>query len=141
VPIALALLSANQVKVGWDLRRTFREGAPLRAEVVEYQRMDRKDVTFGFVSLRVALPGGGLIEKNRMPIPYSLLHRLEGQDELDVLVLPGATQEVVIRSVANAQWKMAVIQSSMAMVAAVLAFLGVYFWNRQQRVPVGAATM
>jgi hypothetical protein len=65
-----------------------------------------------------------------MTLPYSLLHRVEGKDSLAVQVLRGASQEVIIQIVGNAQWKMAVIQSSMALIAGLMALAGVWAWSR-----------
>ncbi len=130
VPISLLLLAVHQLKVGFDLRNTLVEGELLSAEVTGYDRVDRKDITHGHVSLAIPMKDGSMLEKSEMPLPYSLLHRVEGKERLDVYVLPGSAQEVVIQLVANAQWKMAVIQSSMALVAALIALLGVVAWQR-----------
>lgn len=133
VPVALVLLSANQLKVGLDLRQTYATGEALVARVTEYERVDRADITHGYVSLEVAIPDGSVLRKDRMPLPYSLLHRVEGADSLEVFVNRGAPQELIIASVANAQWKMAVIQSAIALGAALMAFVGVLAWNRYLR--------
>lgn len=130
VPAALIFLSINQFKVGLDLRSTYADGEEAIARVLEYERVDRADVTYGYVSLEVPLSDGSVITRNEMPLPYSLLHRLEGKDSLAVFVRPGAAQEIVIGLVANAQWKMAIIQSVIAFFAAVMAFVAVGAWNR-----------
>lgn len=130
IPVSLFLLSGHQLKVGFDLRNTLLQGELRSAEVTAYDRVDRKDVTYGYVSLSIPLGDGSLLEKTEMTLPYSLLHRVEGKEQLDVYVLPGSAQEVVIEMVANAQWKMAVIQSSMAIVAALMALVGVLAWQR-----------
>lgn len=130
VPAVLVFLSINQFKVGLDLRKTIAEGEEAVARVLDYERVDRADVTYGYVSLEVSLADGTTITRNEMPLPYSLLHRLEGEDSLAVYVKPGAAQEIVIGMVANAQWKMAIIQSVIAFFAAVMAFVAVGAWNR-----------
>lgn len=133
VPLVLLLLAVNQLKVGLDLRHTFLEGERAMAEVTAFDRVDRADVTYGYVSLRIPLDDGSTLIRDEMPLPYSLLHRVEGKDSLAVHVLEGTDQEVVVEIVGNAQWKMAVIQSSMALVAAIMAFVGVWAWSRMLR--------
>lgn len=129
VPVGLFLLALNQLKVGLDLRHTFLDGEPAMAEVTAFDRVDRADVTYGYVSLRIPLEDGSTLIRDEMPLPYSLLHRVEGNDSLAVQILRGTSQEVIIQIVGNAQWKMAVIQSSMALVAALMAFAGVWAWG------------
>jgi hypothetical protein len=130
VPAFLLLLALNQLKVGLDLRHTFLDGEPAIAEVTAFDRVDRADVTYGYVSLRIPLKDGTTLTREEMPLPYSLLHRVEGKDSLAVQVLRGASQEVIIQIVGNAQWKMAVIQSSMALIAGLMALAGVWAWSR-----------
>ena len=132
-PVVLLLLGLNQLKVGRDLRTTALEGVPATAEVTDFMRVDRADVTYGHVGLRVHLPDGSIITKEKMPLPYSLLHRVESEDELAVHVLRNASQDVVIDIVSNAQWKMALIQGIIALVAAVMATVGVVAWSSYLR--------
>lgn len=140
VPVALVLLAANQLKVGFDLRQTLMEGESAAAAVTAFDRVDRADVTFGYVSLRIPMADGSVLIRDEMPLPYSLLHRIEGRDSLDVLVLRGAAQEVIIELVAAAQWRLALIQSAMAFVAALMAMAGLLAWGRHLRLRGDAAT-
>jgi hypothetical protein len=76
---------------------------------------------------------GTILTKEKMPMPYSLLHRVEGEDQVAVHVLRNASQDVVIDLVSNAQWKLALIQGIMAMVAAVMASTGIVVWSNYLR--------
>lgn len=133
IPVSLVLLAANQLKVGFDLRQTLVEGESAVAAVTAFDRVDRADITYGYVSLRISMEDGSVLTRDEMPLPYSLLHRIEGLDSLDVLVLRGAAQEVIIELVAAAQWRLALIQSAMAFVAAMMAMAGLLAWGRHLR--------
>ena len=130
IPLVLGFLVFNQLKVGLDLRHTLVDGERAVATVTDFEKVDRKDVTYGYVSLNIPMSDGSTITREEMPLPYSLLHRVEDKQELGVRVLPGAAQEIVIEIVANAQWKMALIQSAIALIALVMSIVGVYAWNR-----------
>lgn len=129
-PILLLLLAINQVFVAVDIRETLNSGQRAVATVTDYDRVDRADVTFGYISLSVTLPDGSVIEKEKMSLPYTLLPRLEGETELPVIVSPGADQEIVIEEIASTQWKIAAIQSSMALLGSIMFGVGVLAWNR-----------
>jgi high-affinity Fe2+/Pb2+ permease len=45
-------------------------------------------------------------------------------------VNPGASQEVVITSIVNTQWRIAAMNAAIALVAALLFGGGVWYWNR-----------
>lgn len=129
-PTLLLLLAINQVLVSMDIRDTLRDGERAIATVTDYERVDRADVTFGYVSLSVPMADGTILEKEKMSLPYTLLPRLEGETELPVIVKPGADQEVVIEEIASTQWKIAAIQSSMALLGSIMFGIGVFAWNR-----------
>ncbi|GIV59159.1 DUF3592 domain-containing protein [Rhodocaloribacter litoris] len=132
VPVLLFLLAGYQAKVARDLRHTLDEGMPARAEVTAYHRVDRKDVTHAEVSLRVRLAGGAVLEKRQLALPYSLAFLVE-RDTLDVRVLPGADQEVVITEIAATQARIARMNAAMSFVAFLLFGAGVFWWNRYLR--------
>ncbi|NND71456.1 MAG: DUF3592 domain-containing protein [Rhodothermales bacterium] len=129
-PVLLLALAVNQAFVARDVSTTLNEGIPAVATVTEYERVDRADVTFGYVSLNVVLSDGSVITKEKMSLPYTLLPGLEGETELPVIVSPGADQEVVIASIASTQWKIAAIQAAIAFVGSLLFGWGVFAWNR-----------
>ena len=133
VPVLLLALAANQAKVAVDLRTTLEKGDAAVARVVEYDRFDRADVTYGYVSLEIPLPTGETISRDKMSLPYSLIQEIEGQETLAVHVLRDAGQTVVIDMVADTQWKIAAIQSAVSFLMAVMAFVGVLAWNRSLR--------
>ena len=130
VPLGLLLLSVNQTKVAVDIRQTLKEGASAVATVTEYERIDRADVTYGFVSLSVPMEDGSVLVREKMSLPYTLMQELEGIGRLDVRVLRDSDQDVVIVTVGQTQWKIAAIQAAISFVAALIAFLGVLGWNR-----------
>ena len=130
VPAILLFLTIQQTKVTIDLGRTMNEGMPAVAEVLRYDRTDRKDVTHAEIDLRVVFGDGSVIEKTQMALPYTIAHRVEDADSVDVLVFPGSSQEVVIASIVGTQQKIALYNIAMSFIAFVLAAVGVYFWNR-----------
>ncbi len=133
VPALLLLLSLDQAKVAYDLRATWRQGTSATAEVIEWERSNRADVTYGYVSLRVPLGDNRVLAKDKMSLPYSLLPRLEGETTLDVHVRQGAPQEVVIDRIMPAHWLIAASQVGISLVGAVLFFAGVFWWNAYLR--------
>jgi len=130
VPALLFFLTIDQAKVALDLRATFDEGVPATAEVITFENSNRADVTYGYVSLRVPLPDGQVLTKEKMSLPHSLLPRLEGQETVEVRVRPGAAQEVVIVSLMPAHWIIAASQAGISLLGALIFFTGVFWWNR-----------
>ena len=130
VPVILVGLGVHQGKVAVDLRTTLSEGLSATAAVTEYERVDRADVTYGYVNLEVPLPDGRTLSREKMSLPYSLIQEIEGRDSLQVHVLPDGSQTVVIDMVAETHWKIAAIQSGVSLVAALMAFAAVFGWNR-----------
>ncbi len=128
-PALLLLLSINQIKVAYDLHHTLAEGTPAIAEVLAYGKVDRADVTFAFARLRVPIDDQHVIERE-LPLPLSLIPQVEGRETVNVLVLPGAAQEVVIEAIARPQWRMAAINAAMSFGAFLIFFFGVLAWNR-----------
>ncbi len=133
VPLLLLLLSLDQAKVAYDLHATWRQGERATAEVIEWERSNRADVTYGYVSLRVPLGDNRVLVKDKMSLPYSLLPKLEGATTLDVHVRQGAPQEVVIDRIMPAHWLIAASQVGISLIGAALFFAGVYWWNAHLR--------
>ena len=99
------------------------------AEVTRYERSDRKDVTHVELDLLVRMQDGTTLERTRMALPYSIGHRVEAES-LNVTVLPGTGQEVVITQIGRTQARIAWSNGAMSFIAFLMAFLGVFSWNR-----------
>lgn len=130
-PAILLFLTINQIKVALDVRETLNRGVPRTAEVVEIYKTNRVDVTYGYVQLRVPTDGG-VIER-RLSMSISLLPELAGKDSVEVRLLAGEDQEIVVTAVARTQWRMAAINSAMSFVGLILLTIGVGAWNRYLR--------
>lgn len=130
VPAGLLILAVNQANVASDVFETLRDGEAAVATVTEYERIDRADVTYGYVSLLVELQDGSVLTREKMSLPHSLMQQLEGQETLDVRILSDADQNIVIATVASTQWKIAAIQSGISLLAGILALVGVMAWNK-----------
>jgi hypothetical protein len=128
-PGVLLFLTVAQSIDSYQLSRTWTEGTPAVAEIVEYHKRDRTDVTYGHVQLRVVLEDGTPIER-LMPLPVSLLPQLEHRSEVAVHVLPDAAKTIVIDAIARPQRRMAAINAMMSFVGFVLLSWGVFSWNR-----------
>ncbi len=130
IPASLLFLAINQARVAVDIRHTLEQGADAVAEVIEFRINERVDIPFGYISLRVDLEGGASLVKEKMALPYTLLPQVRYLDSVDVRVLPGASQPIVIAEIASTQWKMAGLQSLICLVGFLMAGAGVFFWNR-----------
>lgn len=130
VPAVLLFLTFNQAKVAYDLRQTWEQGVPATAEVLAYDNANRVDVTYGYVSLRVPLPDGQVMEKDHMSLPPTILPRLEGETELAVHVRPGAAQELVVDKLMPAHWLIAAGQAGMSFIGFLFFGAGILWWNR-----------
>lgn len=130
VPLILIFLSLNQAKVALDIKHTLENGAETTANVIEMRVNDRVDIPFGYVSLQVPLEDGSELVQEKMSLPYTLIPYVQHQETLDVRVLLGASQQIVISQIASTQWKMAALQSAMCFVGFLMAATGVFIWNR-----------
>ena len=129
VPALLFALSVHQVMTAVNLARTLEVGQLAMAEVTRYDRSDRKDVTHVELDLLVHLDDGTSFERNNMALPYSIGHRVEAES-LQVTVLRGAGQEVVITQIGHTQVRIAWSNAAMSFMAFLMAFAGVFSWNR-----------
>lgn len=129
----LALLALNQALVAWQIHETLEQGTPAMATVTELEVSNRVDVTYDYVSLRVDLPDGSVIEHEEMSLPHTLAVRLEGQTTMAVMVLPGASQEIVVTEIASTHWRIAAINAAVCFVGMLMALFGVVAWQRYLR--------
>ena len=132
-PALLLFLTIDQAKVALDLRETWAEGTPAMAEVMAFENTNRADVTYGYLDLRVPLPDGQVLVKEKLSLPHSLWGRVDGKEALAVHVRPGASQEVVIDVLMPGHWLIAASQSAMSLIGALILFAGVFWWNRYLR--------
>lgn len=133
VPAILLFLCINQAKVAVDIKHTLENGAESIANVLELRVNDRVDIPFGYVSLQVPLEDGTDLVQEKMSLPYTLIPHVQNKETLDVHVLVGASQQIVISQIASTQWKMAAMQSAMCLVGFIMAAVGVFLWNRLLR--------
>ncbi|MCY4205968.1 MAG: DUF3592 domain-containing protein [Bacteroidetes bacterium] len=133
VPVLLIFLAINQGLVAGQLRETWKEGISAIAKVEEFDTTNRADVTYGYIHLLVTLPDGQTIEHEKMSLPQSLWSRVKGQDSLQVLVRPGAPQEIVIEQLMPAHWLIAASQMGISLIGAILSGLLAFFWNKALR--------
>lgn len=133
VPALLFLLVPHQAKVAYDLRQTLERGVRATAQITEVHQENRVDVTYDWVSLRVRLPDGRTIEKERMSLPHTLITPLEDKETVEVRVVPGADQEVVITEIASTQWRIAALNAAMSGGAALIFALCIFAWGRYLR--------
>lgn len=133
LPLFFAGLFVHQTRVAYQLRETLNEGVPAEAQVLEVHQENRVDVTYDYASVRVEMPDGQVITKEKMSLPHSLIQLLENQETVDVRVRPGTSQEVVVAQFGATQWRIAAMNAAMAFVAALGSGIGVFFWNRYLR--------
>jgi len=131
IPAVIFLLSVHQIWTAVNLRATLDDGEATWAEVTRYERSDRKDVTQVELDLLIHRSDGSTFEHNRLALPYSIGHRVE-TDTLDVTILEGSSQEVVITSIGRTQVRIAWSNAAMSFIAFLMAFVGVFSWNRFQ---------
>ncbi len=130
VPLVLAGLAVNQGYVAMQLRKTWSTGESAIAMVEEFDVTNRADVTYGYINLRVLLPDGQIIERQKMSLPQSLWSRVKGQDSLHVHLRPGASQEIVIDRLMPAHWLIAASQMGISLIGALFSGVLAYFWNQ-----------
>lgn len=139
VPLLFFGLSVHQGKVAYDLHATKATGTPASAEVLEMKKGNRQDVTYDYVSLRVDLPDGGTLTREKLSLPHGLVPPLLDRETLQVTVKEGASIPVVITEkigptpAVDTQMRIAGINGLMSLGAALLFGFGIWFWNRSLR--------
>lgn len=138
-PVLFFGLSVHQGKVAYDLHSTKIAGTSATAEVLEMKKGNRTDVTYDYVSLRVDLPDGGTLTREKLSLPHGLVPPLLDRETLQVTVKEGASIPVVITEkigptpAVDTQMRIAGINGVMSLVAALLFGIGIWFWNRSLR--------
>ena len=130
LPAILFFLTIHQVIVGLDIRETLRTGEPATAEVIEFDTTERSEITYAYVTLRVRMANGEEFVKERMSLPQTLIGNVRFAEELDVIVKPGNDQDVVIQSIGETHWKLALGNSLMSLFGFIMLVVGIYAWNR-----------
>lgn len=130
LPAILLVLGVYQVNVALDIRTTLHEGQLAQAEVIDAEVSGRADVTYDYISLRARLDDGTVIEREKMSLPHTIAKDLEGTTTLEVRVLPGSDQPVVVAELGRAHWRIAAINALMCAVGVVMLTAGVFAWNR-----------
>ncbi|MGA7305027.1 MAG: DUF3592 domain-containing protein [Rhodothermales bacterium] len=129
LPALLCVISVALFRAGLAERQTLDAGTTMTAQVVHVEFRNRADVTYGDIDLRIRMSDTEVLER-RLPLPLSLLTPLRDRKEVTVRVLPGTSKDVVIEEIARAQWRMALIQSAMSALGAILLIIAVAAWNR-----------
>lgn len=133
IPLFLGAISVHQADVALDVRRTLAEGTSTTAEVVTVHQENRVDVTYDYVDLRVRMPDGRVVEREKLSLPHSLIPQMEGAETVAVRILPGGDQEVVVEELGPTQWRIAAGNAVMSGIAALIFAVGVFWWNRYLR--------
>ncbi len=133
VPLVLVGLAVNQGYVAMQLRKTWNTGESAIAMVEKFDVTNRADVTYGYIHLRVLLPDGQMIERQKMSLPQSLWSRVKGQDSLQVHLRPGSSQEIVIDRLMPAHWLIAASQMGISLIGALFSGVLAHFWNQSFR--------
>ena len=138
-PLLLAVLSLHQGKVAYDLHSTKTEGTTATAEVQEVEVSNRTQVTYDYVSLRVPMPDGSVLIRERLSLPHGIVPALEGRETLEVRVAPGGSRSIVVTEAINStpvvdtQLRIAGINGLMSLGAALFFGIAIWFWNRSLR--------
>lgn len=139
LPLLFFGLSVHQVKVAYDLHATKTSGVSATADVLTIHKDNRSDVTYDYVSLRVALPNGDSLTRNRLSLPHGLVPPLMDREQLQVRVQQEASIPIVITEkigptpVVDTQMRIAGINGLMSLGAALLFGIGIWYWNRSLR--------
>lgn len=139
LPVFFFFLTVHQSKVAYDLDVTRSGGTTATAEVLDVHKENRVDVTYDYVSLRVPLPDGGTLTREKLSLPHSIVPAIQDRTALEVKVLPGAAREIVVTErigptpIVDTQLRIALMNAAISVVASLLFGVGVFFWNRTLR--------
>lgn len=129
LPLLLLAIGVSLVRSALEIRHTLVAGEAAIARVTAFEAESRAEITYGHVELAARLRDGTTLTED-VPLPLSLLYFIEGQDSVQVRILPSGSKRVVIEQVARAQWHMALIHAGMSLFGALLLAWGVGAWNR-----------
>lgn len=138
-PILFFGLSLHQAKVAYDLHATKLHGVEATAEVLEMHKGNRSDVTYDYASLRTTLPDGETLTRRKLSLPHGIVPPLLERETLRVRVQKEASIPIVITEpigptpVVDTQMRIAAINCFMSLGAALLFWIGIWFWNRSLR--------
>ncbi|MCS3634645.1 hypothetical protein [Salinibacter ruber] len=139
VPVLMVVLSLHQGKVAYDLHSTKTEGTTATAEVQTVHASNRTQVTYDYVSLRVPMPDGSTLTRERLSLPHGIVPALKGRETLQVRVMSGGSRSIVVTEAINStpvvdtQIRIAGINGLMSFGAALLFGIVIWFWNRSLR--------
>jgi hypothetical protein len=139
VPVLFFGLSLHQVKVAYDLHDTKLHGVEATAEVLEMHKGNRSDVTYDYASLRITLPDGEIMTRQKLSLPHGIVPPLMERETLKVRVRKEASIPIVITEtigptpVVDTQMRIAAINFAMSLGAALLFGVGIWYWNRSLR--------
>lgn len=139
LPLFLLGLSIHQGKVAYDLYTTKTEGTEVKSEVLEVHKDNRSDVTYDYISLRVPMPDGTTLTREKMSLPHGIVPVLRNKKTLATRVNSRGPRGVVITEqiqstpVVDTQIRIAGINGLMSLGAALLFGIGVWYWNRTLR--------
>lgn len=139
LPLFFLGISLHQGTVVYDLYTTKMNGTEATAEVREVHVENRSQVTYDYVSIRVPMPDGATLTRDRLSLPHGIVPALKGKKTLAVRVGPGANPSIVVTEpigptpVVETQMRIAGINGLMSFGAALLFGLGVFYWNRSLR--------
>ncbi|WP_263786735.1 hypothetical protein [Salinibacter grassmerensis] len=139
VPFLMVVLSLHQGKVAYDLHSTKTQGTTATAKVQEVHASNRTQVTYDYVSLRVPMPDGSTLTRERLSLPHGIVPALKGRETLQVRVASGGSRSIVVTEAINAtpvvdtQIRIAGINGLMSFGAALFFGVIIWFWNRSLR--------
>jgi hypothetical protein len=139
LPVLLFGLALHQGKVAYDLHATKIHGTPATAEVLEVHKDNRTDVTYDYISLRVPLPDGSTLTREKLSLPHGIVPLLLDKETLAVRVDPGGPREIAIMEeiettpIVDTQMRIAGMNGLISLVGALLLVVGIWYWNRSLR--------
>ena len=139
VPVLMAVLSLHQGKVAYDLHTTKTQGTTATAEVQTVHASNRTQVTYDYVSLRVPMPDGSTLTRERLSLPHGIVPALKGRETLQVRVMSGGcrcsvgTGAINSTQVVDTQIRVAGIDGLVSFGAALLFGVVIWVWNRRLR--------
>jgi hypothetical protein len=139
LPLFFLGIALHQGKVAYDLQTTKTQGTEATAEVQDVKVSNRTQVTYDYVSVRVPMPDGSVLTRERLSLPHGVVPPLEEKETLAVRVAPDARRSVVIMEpvestpVVDTQIRIAGINALMSLGAALLFGVAIWFWNRSLR--------